>query len=111
MVAYGIEILPLIKNLKLSFTDVTHPWYGDNTGALGKFVNAELCFNLLRWFGPGRGYYSDAYKIILIVQQDKIEYGNFFDFCHGFKVCKGVHYLFGFIGDDKSKCSFLKERK
>ena len=36
MVAYGIGILPLIKNLKAEFTDVTQPWYADDAGALGK---------------------------------------------------------------------------
>ena len=48
MVAYGIIILPLIKNLKAEFTDVTYTWYGDNDGALGKFANTELYFNFLR---------------------------------------------------------------
>ena len=38
MVAYGIDILPLIKNLKSEFPDVTHPWYADDVSALGTFT-------------------------------------------------------------------------
>ena len=34
MVAYGIGILLLIKNLKAQFTDVTQPWYADDDGEL-----------------------------------------------------------------------------
>ena len=29
---------------------------------------------------------------------------------HGFKVCTGAHYLWGYIGDDKSKRYWLRER-
>ena len=42
MVAYGIGIIPLIKNLKAEFPDVTQPWYGDYAGALGTFAKIEL---------------------------------------------------------------------
>ena len=41
MVAYGIDILPLIKNLKSEFPDVTHPWYADDVSALGTFTIAK----------------------------------------------------------------------
>ena len=57
MVAYGIGVLPLIKQLKAEYPDITYPCYADDTGSLGTFVNAELYFNLLKRFGPGRGYY------------------------------------------------------
>ena len=38
MVAYGIGILLLIKNLKAEFTDIAQPWYADNASALGMFT-------------------------------------------------------------------------
>ena len=47
MVAYSIGIIPLIKNMKAEFLDVTQPWYGDYAGALGTFANAELYYNSL----------------------------------------------------------------
>ena len=37
MVAYGIEIILLIKLPKVEFPDITQPWYSDDTGALGTF--------------------------------------------------------------------------
>ena len=36
--AYGIGIHPLIKQLKLEFTDITQTWYADDAGALGMFT-------------------------------------------------------------------------
>ena len=56
MVAYGIGILPMIKNLQSEFPDATHPCCADDAGALGTFGNIELYFNLLKRFGPGHGY-------------------------------------------------------
>ena len=40
MVAYGIDVLPLIKHLKAYFLDITHPWYADNASALSTFSNS-----------------------------------------------------------------------
>ena len=40
--AYGIFVLPLIKQLKAKFTNATQPWYSDNPGALGTFKKVEL---------------------------------------------------------------------
>ena len=47
MVAYGIGILPLIKNMKAKFPAVTQCYYADNFGALGTFINVELYFIFL----------------------------------------------------------------
>ena len=41
MIAYGISILPLNKNLKQEIPDVTQPWYVDDSGYLGTFVILE----------------------------------------------------------------------
>ena len=38
MVAYGIDIISMIKKLKAEFSDVTQPWYDDDAGALGMFL-------------------------------------------------------------------------
>ena len=48
MVAYGIGILPMIKQQKVSFTDVTQLWYSGYASALGMFANVELYFNSLK---------------------------------------------------------------
>ena len=45
VVAYGIVIIPLIKCLKLTYPDIMHIWYADNSGALGMFNNLKQYFN------------------------------------------------------------------
>ena len=52
MVAYCFGIISLTKLLKAEFTEITHPWYADNYGALGMFSNVDLYFNSLKLFDP-----------------------------------------------------------
>ena len=51
MVAYILEVLSRIKNLKTSHYDITQPWYADNMGMLGMFVNIHNYFNYLTQAG------------------------------------------------------------
>ena len=110
MIAYRIEILPLIKNLKREIPDVTQPWYADDARALGTFAILETYFDLLTCHGPGRGYHPDLTKSVLIVRPDNIEAGKVCGARHGFRVCTGSRYLGGCIGEDESKCDYLGER-
>ena len=57
MIAYGIGIIPLIKNLKREIPDVTQPWYSDDARALGMFARIETYFYSLTRLGLGRGYH------------------------------------------------------
>ena len=86
MEPYGIGIFLLIKNLKTYFPDITHPWYAENTGALGMFEIIEAYFNLLEQHGPGRGYYPEPSKSVLIVDPKNIEARKLFGLRDGFKV-------------------------
>ena len=106
MIAYGIGILPLIKNLKREIPDVTQPWYVDNTKALGMFARLETYFDLLTCQGPGWGYHPEPSKSVLIVHPDNLKAGKVFGRRHGFKVCMGTRYLGGCIWDNKSKRDF-----
>ena len=110
MIAYGIGILPLIKNHKYEITNITQPWYADNTRALGTFAKIETYFDLLTCQGPGRGYYLEPSKSALIVRPENLEAGKEFGAHHVFKVCMGTHYLWGYIGRDNSKRDCLIER-
>ena len=85
-IAYGIGILPLIKNLKREIPDATQPWYSENTGALGTFARIETYFDFLTRQGPGRGYHPNPTKSVLIVRSDNIKAGKVFGACHGFRV-------------------------
>ena len=109
MVAYVIVILLIIKNLKVVFPGVTNTWYDNYASALCTFSRVGSYFNLQEQIFPGRAYYPVPSKIFLIVHLDNIEDVKSFGLCHGFKVCTVMHYLGGLIGDDKSKCDWLRE--
>ena len=53
-------------------------------------------------------YYHDPIKSILIVHPDNLEMGKIFGANHGFTVCMGARYLWGYIRDDKSKHDWLR---
>ena len=44
MIAYGIGVLPLIRKLRESHPCVTQPWYDDDAGAGGTFIDAQAHF-------------------------------------------------------------------
>ena len=71
MFAYGIGILPLVKQLKAEFPDVTQPWYDGYSGALVTFSNIELYFSSLKLLDP-------VLKSVLILHPDNIEVGKRF---------------------------------
>ena len=75
------------------------------------FDNLEQYFHLVKRHGPARGYYPDTTKSIMTVHPNNIKAGKLFGRCHGFKVCTGACYLSVYIGDEKSKGSWLKTRK
>ena len=39
IIAYGIRVLPLIRELREAHPRITQPWYADDAGARGKFTN------------------------------------------------------------------------
>ena len=82
MVAYGICILLMIKNVKAKFPDVTQHWYADYVSVLDMFANVKLYFNYIKRFGPGRGYYPKPSKSVLIMHPENIEVGKRFGLCH-----------------------------
>ena len=86
MVAYGIDILPLIKQLEPEFPDVTQTWYADDAGALGTFANFKLYFNSTKRLSLGRSYYPKPSKNFLIVYLDTLDAGKQFGLRHRFKV-------------------------
>ena len=98
IIAYGIVILPFIKNLKREIPDANHPWYADNAGALCTFEKIDTCFNFLARQGPGRVYYPEPFKSVLIVHPENLKVEKVFGVRHGFRVCMGAHYIRGYIG-------------
>ena len=72
MIAYGIRIIPLIKNMKREIPDVTQPWYSDYAIVLGTFVRLETYFDSLTSQVPEEGYHPKPPKSILIVRLENI---------------------------------------
>ena len=66
MIVYRMGILPLIKNLKREIPDIPQPWYTYDNEDLGTFVRLATYFDLLTREGPGRGYYTEPFKSILV---------------------------------------------
>ena len=67
MIAYGIDILLIIKDRKREIPNVTQPWYADYDGALYTFTRLETYFDFLTRQGPGQGYHPETTKSVLIV--------------------------------------------
>ena len=109
MIAYGLVILPLIKDLKRDLPDVNLPWYADDSVALGTFAIIEAYFHSLKRQGPVQGHYTEPSKSILIVHLGNLNSVKLFGVCHGFKVCTGMHYIGGFVEDNESKHGWLKD--
>ena len=72
MIAYRISIIPLIKNLKRDIPGVKHPWYAEYSRALGMFVILGTYFDSVTRQIPGRGYYPEPSKIVLIVRLENL---------------------------------------
>ena len=72
MIMYVIGIIQLFNDLKREIPVVTQTLYTDEAGALGIFVRIKTYFNSLTRQGPGREYYTEPSKSILIVHPEKI---------------------------------------
>ena len=67
MIAYGIGVLPLIRELREDHPLVTQPWYSDDVGAGGTFIDVQAHFQDLQAQGPAWGYYPETTKSILVM--------------------------------------------
>ena len=86
MIAYGINILLIIKDRKREIPNVTQPWYADYSGALGMFSRIHTYFDFLTLQGPVHGYHHKPSKRVLIVHPENLDTGKEFMARHGFKV-------------------------
>ena len=100
MIIYGMGMLPLTHSLKRQIKDCLQPWYADDAAAGGKFDAIARYYNVLLAEGPGRGYYPEPTKSILVVKPQSVERARA-QFAHlGFKVVTGTRYHRGYIGDE-----------
>ena len=72
MIAYGIGVLPLTRELWDSHPQVTQSWYADDVVGGGKFQQILEHFRDLQARGPDRGYYPDPTKSISVIAPGNI---------------------------------------
>eukprot|EP00978_Attheya_sp_CCMP212_P005533 scaffold12431_cov57-Attheya_sp.AAC.8 len=99
MMAYGLIMLPFIKQLKREHPNVSQPWYADDAGAGGKFTAIRKQFERLQELGPARGYFPELSKSILVVREANLAAAQVAFKDLGFKITTGSRYLGGFIGE------------
>ena len=90
MIAYGIGVLPLIRELRGAHPRVTQPWYADDAWARGN------CMHILAYHwdwqaqGPPRGYLPEPTKIILVVAPLNVAWAEEFFRGMGIKMVTAV---------------------
>ena len=97
MIAYGIGVLPLIRELWEAHPRVTQPRYADDAGTGGKFEHILDHFNDMQARGPSRGYFPEPTKSILVVDPRNLPRVENFFHGMGVKIVTGSRYLGGFV--------------
>ena len=110
MIAYGIGVLILIRDLRRAYPRVTQTWYADDVGAGGKFEEIMDHFRDLQLKGPARGYYPEPTKRILVVAERNVARAKEYFRGMGIKVVTGSRYLGGFLGEMDAEASWIKKK-
>lgn len=100
MIAYGLGLLPLIRQLKTEFLHAFQPWYADDSAVAAKFDVIQALYNRL--------YFAEPTKSILIVAEHNIEKAKEYFADLGFKIKTGSRYLGGFIGEETARAEWLQ---
>ena len=103
MVAYGMEILPLIRELQQSHPGVTHPWYAYDAGAGGTFGWIWYHLDDMMVRGNLQGYSPNATKSILVVSPQNIQRAEAFFWGYGLQIVTGRRYLGVFVGTKEAQ--------
>ena len=75
MIAYGIGVLPLIRDLRGAHHRITQPWYADDARAGGKFPHILTHLRDFQARVLPRGYFPDQTKSIFVVTPRKFGQG------------------------------------
>jgi hypothetical protein len=100
MVAFGLELMPLIRRLKEELPTVHQLWYADDAAAGSSFSKIREFMNFLQKHGPSYGYFLEPSKSILIVTPENKAAAESTFADKGFTIVTGHRYLGGFIGDN-----------
>ena len=110
MIVYGVSMLPLTRLLKTEFEELLQPWYADDAAAGGKFDKIMEYYLKLREVGPGRGYFPEPTKSILVVKPLSVERATALFQHMGFKIVTGTRYLGGHIGNKAACAQWIQDK-
>ena len=68
MPMYALAIIPLIRNLKDSVSDINRVWYVDDASGAGMITRLREWWDQLNSFGPKYGYCTNACKTWLVTK-------------------------------------------
>ena len=109
MIAYGIEVLPIIRELQDAHHCIIQPWYADYEGAGVSFDNLMAHLKDLHGKRPLQCYFLELTKSILVGSTRIVD--RYEDFLCGMKldVVTRSHYFDGFIGNWDAKGTWLED--
>ena len=109
-IAYGIGVLPIIKDLRGAYPRVTHSWYADDAGAWVSFGNILAHFEDIQVRGTPWGYFPKPTKSILVLAPQNVTRAEELFWGIGILVVTGNHYLSSFIGNRDADTTWLDEK-
>ena len=110
MIAYGIGVLPLIREMRYAHPRVTQPWYTDYAEAAGMFQQILEHFRDLQTRRPARSYCPETTKSILVVSPGNVARVEEHFWGLGIRVVTGHWYLEGYIGDAEAERGWLQDK-
>ena len=110
MVAYGLGIPPLIRELYKAFPGVTQPWYVDDARAGVTFEGIRLHLDNLVVRGPLHGYSLEPTKSVLVMSPRNVPQEETFFMGYGLSTVTGSHYLRHFVGSKAAQDPWLGEK-
>ena len=96
--AYGLGILPIIREFQKSHPGVTQPWYTDDAGAGGTFKGIRRHLDDLMSRAPPQGYFTKPTKSILVVSTLNVLQAGAFFWSYSLQIVTGSRYLREFVG-------------
>jgi hypothetical protein len=110
MVAYGLSLLPLIRQLKDEFPDIFQPWYADDAGGRGNFRRIRAYFIRLVELDPEYGYFPEPSKSILAVREHSKAAAEAYFEDLSFTIVTGARYLGGFVGKAVDQTVWVEQK-
>ena len=111
MITYGIEILPIIRDIHAAYPQVTQTWYAKNADTGGIFDDLYEHMRDIIVRGPPWVYFPETTNIILVVypwnvQREEAHFRGF-----GVRVVTISCYIGSFIGEHELEKEWLSEKE